>query len=293
MSQRTAQQLGVHPLTGTIGARVSGLDATAIGEAEAALLRAALSERHVLVLDAQRLTDDQHRALATVWGTPEPHPVSAWMGSDEVMAYVANDEENPPLGDSDFHTDYTFNHEIATVAVLQAQEVTSRGGDTIWSDTQAAYDALSPSMQQFLGTLRAHHTLGPRFAEVMRRRYGPEAAERVVERFGSGAEHPVVVAHPVTGRPSLFVNRGYTDEIVGLAPKESAALLGFLFDHLNSPQFHYRHHWHVDDVVVWDEVATVHQGPDDFWPERRVLRRVTVDRLTPAAAFAPAQGSAG
>ena len=252
------------------------------------MLCEALAERHVLVLDLQELTDEQHQALATVWGTPQPHPVSAWMGSDEVMAYVANDEDNPPLGDSDFHTDYTFNDEIATVAVLQAQTVTTRGGDTVWSDTRAAFEALSPSFQEYLGTLRAHHTLGPRFAEVMRRRYGDEVADRVVERFGPGAEHPVVVAHPVTGRPCLFVNPGYTDEIIGLAPKESAALLGFLFDHLNSPQFHYRHHWHVGDVVIWDEVATVHQGPDDFWPERRVLRRVTVGKLAPIAAFSSA-----
>ena len=73
----------------------------------------------------------------------------------------------------------------------------------------------------------------------------------------------------MTGRGALFVNPGYTDAIVGLQPKESDALLGFLFAHLSSPRFHYRHHWNVDDVVIWDEVATVHQGPDDFWPQRR------------------------
>ena len=97
----------------------------------------------MLVLGAHALTDDEHRRLAEVWGEPQPHPVSAWMGSDEVVAYVTNDADNPPIGDSDFHTDYTFNHEIAAVAVLQAQEVTSDGGDTIWADTHAAYDALS------------------------------------------------------------------------------------------------------------------------------------------------------
>jgi taurine dioxygenase len=279
----------VTPLTGTIGARVDGLDARRLDEATSALLRDALAEHHVLVLGAQVLDDDAHRALAAVWGEPQPHPVAAWLGSREVVAYVTNDADNPPIGDSDFHTDYTFNHEIAAVAVLQAQEVTTHGGDTIWADAHAAYETLSDSLRTYLGTLSAHHDLGPRFAEVMRRRYGPDVAERVVERFGPGAVHPVVVRHPSTGRPALFVNPGYTTAIVGLEPKESAALLGFLFEHLASPRFHYRHHWNVDDVVIWDEVATVHQGPDDFWPQRRVLRRITAGLVVPSPATAAAE----
>lgn len=274
----------VTPLTGTIGARISGLDASRLDEASKTALRDALARHHVIVLGPQALTDDDHRALASVWGAPQPHPVSAWMGSHDVLAYVTNDADNPPIGDSDFHTDYTFNHEIAAVAVLQAHEVTTRGGDTVWADTHAAYDTLSESLRTYLGTLSAHHDLGPRFAEVMRRRYGDEPAQRVVDRFGSGAIHPVVVRHPETGRAALFVNPGYTTAIVGLEPKESAALLGFLFAHLASPRFQYRHHWNVDDVVIWDEVATVHQGPDDFWPERRVLRRVTAGLVVPSPA---------
>jgi taurine dioxygenase len=274
----------VVPLTGTIGARLENFDAARLDDVARAALRAALERHHVIVLGRQSLTDDEHQALASVWGDPQPHPVSAYMGRSDVIAYVTNDADNPPIGDSDFHTDYTFNHEIAAVAVLQAQEVTTTGGDTIWADTHAAYDALSESLRAYLATLSAHHELGPRFAEVTRRRFGAEVADRVVERFGSGAIHPVVVRHPVTGREALFVNPGYTTAIVGLEPKESAALLSFLFEHLASPRFHYRHHWSVGDVVIWDEVATVHQGPDDFWPERRVLRRITAGLVVPCPA---------
>jgi taurine dioxygenase len=279
----------VRPLTGTIGARVEGVDIGALDEEGAASLRAALDQHHVLVLGAQPLDDDQQRRLAEAFGTPHVHPVAAWMGSSDVVAYVTNDADNPPQGDSDFHTDYTFHPEIAAVAVLQAREVTSRGGDTVWSDTHAAYDALSPALREWLGGLRAHHRMDPRFAEVMRQRHGDELADRVEAAFG-GTVHPMVVSHPRTGRPALFVNPGYTDRVIGLEPKESDALLGFLFEHLGQPRFHYRHHWAVDDVVVWDEVATVHQGPDDFWPERRVLRRVCAGVVVPEPALAVATG---
>ncbi len=272
----------VTPITGTIGARVEGLDLTRIDDRAADVLRMALRDHHLLVMDRSPMTDDEHRMLASVFGSPTLHPVAAWMGSTEEVAYVTNDADNPPIGDSDFHTDYTFNDEIAAVAVLQAQVVTSRGGDTIWADSHAALDALSPSLRGYLETLEAHHTLGPRFAEVMRRRYDDDTAIGVIEQFG-GSAHPVVVRHPETGRPALFVNPGYTDHVVGLNPKESDALLGLLFEHLATPRFLYRHHWQVDDIVIWDEVATVHQGPDDFFPERRVLRRICSGQVVPRA----------
>lgn len=272
----------LHPVTGTIGVRLEGFDARSIDEGAAAVLRGALDDHHVVVLPAQSISDDEHRRLAEVFGAPHVHPVAQWMGSTDVIAYVTNDADNPPLGDSDFHTDYTFHHEIAAVAVLQAQAVTERGGDTVWSDMHAAHDALSPALRDWLGTLSAHHRMAPRFGEVMRQRYGDELGESVMVEFG-GSVHPVVVRHPRTGRPALFVNPGYTDRIVGLEPKESDALLRFLFDHLTQPRFHYRHHWAVDDIVIWDEVATVHQGPDDFWPERRVLRRVCAGVTVPRA----------
>jgi taurine dioxygenase len=93
--------------------------------------------------------------------------------------------------------------------------------------------------------------------------------------------HPVVGAHPITGEPLLFVNEGYTTRIVELSPRESRKILELLFDHLNDPAFHYRHKWRRGDVVFWDEHATVHMGPHDFYPAHRRLTRVTAGRSAP------------
>ena len=96
----------------------------------------------------------------------------------------------------------------------------------------------------------------------MQARFNEEEAVRV---------HPVVVRHPITGRKSLFVSPAYTVEIEGLSSRESAMLLEFLFREAARPDFVYRHHWEMGDLVIWDELPTMHQGPDTFSSERQLV----------------------
>jgi taurine dioxygenase len=155
------------------------------------------------------------------------------------------------------------------------------GGDTLWASTIAAYESLSPSMQRWLAELRAVHWHGPHFARNFGiTKQGPDAVARFEAAFPP-VEHPVVITHPETGRHALFVNPSYTVRLAGLAPGESDALLGFLFRHLTQPQFHLRHHWTQDDLVLWDERTTLHLAPTDFLPHRRRLIRVAVGSEAP------------
>ena len=136
----------------------------------------------------------------------------------------------------------------------------------MWSSAAAAYDALSPRMQEFLDGLTARHDAGERFWFEMRRTLGPGAEPSSAREHFQGNSHPVVCAHPVTGRRLLFVNPGYTVAINELSTRESDGLLRMLFDHLNNPAFHFRHRWQDSDVVIWDEHLTAHMGPFDFAP---------------------------
>jgi taurine dioxygenase len=273
-----------HRLTSSIGAVVDDVQLARIADADARAIRAALAEHGVLVFPNQALDREQQVEATARFGAVHGHPVPEFLfGAADPVAVVENDADKLPQEDQQFHVDYSFSTEIPDLAVLHAEVIPPNGGDTMWSNAGAAYDALSPRMQEFLHGLTARHDAGDRFWWEMRRTLGEESSERAREHF-QGNSHPVVCAHPVTGRKVLFVNPGYTVAVNELTASESAGLLRILFDHLNNPAFHYRHRWSDSDVVVWDEHLTAHMGPFDFAPHHRRLARVTAGSTAPVAA---------
>lgn len=269
--------------TSTIGAEIHGVELAQVTDDELLALQWALLEHKVIFFRDQTLDDEAHRAFAARWGEPVAHPVQALFGLEQAVGVVFNDADHPP-GDGDgWHTDHSWADYVPDVAILRAVEVPAVGGDTLWSDVGAAHDALSAPLQRMLADLTARHDPGPRFALEMRVRMGDEMADRVIEAF-PGEDHPVVAAHPITGRPCIFVNPGYTRSINGLTAAESDALLSMLFAHVGRADFVARWRWEPGSVAIWDEHATLHRGPNDFAPATRELRRFTVGRHTPTRA---------
>jgi taurine dioxygenase len=272
------------PLTSSIGAVVADVQLRDLGDADARAIRSALGEHGVLVFPGQDLTREQQVEATARFGAVHGHPVPEFLfGAADPVAVVENDADKLPQEDQQFHVDYSFSTEIPDLAVLHAEVLPPNGGDTMWANAGAAYDALSPRMRDFLDGLTARHDAGDKFWWEMRRTLGEEPSEKAREHF-QGNSHPVVCAHPVTGRRLLFVNPGYTVEINELTRSESTGLLRMLFDHLNNPAFHYRHRWSDSDVVIWDEHLTAHMGPFDFAPHRRRLARVTAGSTSPVGA---------
>ena len=150
------------------------------------------------------------------------------------------------------------------------------GGDTIFADLGAAYDALSAPVKTLLSGLSARHD----FAKSFRRDEfaTPEYAAKWdrTRQTHPPVLHPVVRTHPETGEKGLFVNEGFTLAIEGLAADESRALLDFLFLHSRKPEFTYRHHWRGGDVLFWDNRITQHYAVADYWPRRRRMHRATI-----------------
>jgi taurine dioxygenase len=290
-----AADIRVTPLTSTIGARVEGIALTeALASDALSTLRSALLEHQVLVFPGQSLSAEQQHRFAASFDRPEPHPVTRYLGGSDTIVEIDNELIAPPdptapphldhlAAHGAWHTDYTFHRETPTFATLRAELVPPVGGDTLWTSTLAAYDALSPTLQGWLAELRGVHWHGPHFA----RNFGLEAmgseAVRHFEAAFPPVEHPVVITHPETGRKALFVNPSYTVRLAGLEAAESDALLRFLFQHVTHARFQLRHHWSPDDLVIWDERTTLHLAPTDYLPHRRRLVRVAVGSQAPQA----------
>jgi taurine dioxygenase len=280
-------------LSSVLGARIEGLSlADPLAPETVAALRAAALEHLVLVFPNQDVGAEAQHRFASAFGQPEPHPVARYLGRKDTIVPIDNtliappDPEAPPHLDhlaahGAWHTDYTFHREIPTFATLRAETVPPVGGDTLWVNTVAAWEALSDRMQGWLEGMRALHWHGPHFAPNFGiEEMGPEAVARFEKAFPP-VEHPVVLSHPETGRRTLLVNPSYTVRLVGLEPAESEALLDFLFRHVTGSSFQLRHHWHPRDLVLWDERSTLHLAPTDFGTHPRRLVRVAVGSEAP------------
>jgi len=251
------------PLAGLLGAEVRGLERGCVDDRVAARLRKALTDHLVLVLPGWAPSVAGLRDLGALFGELDTHPYLT-PADPEIPEVISLDSLYTVKADL-WHTDATFLARPPAVALLHMLDCPPAGGDTMFINSEAVYDSLSPALQNFLGTLTCIHDDG-----------------------GQGdrsAEHPVVRAHPDTGRPSLFVHKQFSRRIPQLARPESQMLLGHLFRWQEQIRFSCRWRWSPGDVVLWDERNTLHAMVDDT-EGRRELMRATVLGDEPTA-FAP------
>jgi taurine dioxygenase len=269
--------LSITTLTPTIGAVVEGIKISeSLSEPELADIKSALADHHVLFFRDQQITPLEQRNFAALFGKLHVHPI--YPRHAEAAEIIVLDTAVTDLTDNAiWHTDVTFVKEPPMGGVLAARMLPPRGGDTLWSSTIAAYEALSAPYRQFLRGLTALHDIAQSFPPE---RFGstPEAEERLAQakRNNPPVSHPVVRTHPVSGRQGLFVNSGFTTRINELSPAESRSVLDFLFAHSVKPEFVVRWKWHEGDVAFWDNRLTQHYAADDYRPARRVMHRATV-----------------
>jgi taurine dioxygenase len=267
--------IALERIANALGAVVSGVDLREhLDDVVVEFIADALVEHQVLFFRDQDLDDEQQRAFASRFGTLGVFPVARLMGSTRDMSYIEDTVDNPPDADG-WHTDITWIAEPPKIAILNARVIPEYGGDTLWASLFAAYDALSPAMQELCCGLRVRHRTGDEFLERVSR--GREEIVEVIMREYPPVEHPLVRTHPVSGRRALFVAGGFMDQIVGMHRDESDMLLGFLSRHIENPNFQVRWHWREHDVAMWDEASTNHRALSDHYPQHRMMRRCTID----------------
>jgi alpha-ketoglutarate-dependent taurine dioxygenase len=282
-------EIDVKPAGASLGAEIGvdlrDLDATTFVEIEAAF-----HEHAVLIFRDQHLTREEEVAFALRFGVLETfssegsYSAVKYLDGAPVVVDIANvdangipitDRRHPTMqqlaGNWGWHADSSFRPPGSKASVLAAVEVPTEGGETEFADMRAAYDALSSDDQERLGQLHAWHSISYSQAVIGASDVAPASDPTTM----SGAWHPVVQRHPVTGRPALCIGR-HACQIFGMDVGEAQSLLRDLLAEACRPPRVLTHRWMVGDVVIWDNRCALHRGKPWDLSERRVMRHVRI-----------------
>ena len=279
--------ISVERLSEAAGARISGVDLRGgLDDVVMKDIHRAWLDNFVIVIPGQNLSGDDQIAF-TEWFGPrqEVRTVKVVDEGPQNFMYVANKKVDGmdgvlPDGEMQFHSDQCYYETPSRATILFAIEIPSEGGNTKFANAYQAYDSLDSATKERLIGLKALNVYDyDANATVKTNESSPDAP-----RYA----HPVVIRHPETGREVLYVNRLMTDHIVGIDRAESDALLEGLFQVLEDPAHSYEHVWTPGDLVMWDNLCTLHARTWFDPSMSRVLRRTTVAGQPPEAAFADA-----
>jgi taurine dioxygenase len=290
----------VVPSGESLGARIEGLNlARPLAPEELDEVVQALGKYGVLRFPRQKLTGRELRDFSAQLGDLEVNVGSAGYqepGVPEVMILSNIVENGRPIGLADagqgWHTDMSYNRMIAFANVLYGIKIPRRNGKTLgatqFANTQAAYADLPADVKRTLAGKTVLHDF-EKFWEMMRREKGSTrpALTDAQRRAKPPVSHPVFLRHPLTGNMVLYANPGYAVRINEMSPAESERTLQFLFEHQVQPQYRYQHNWSVGDVLMWDNIGTIHNAVADYLPhEHRLIKRcqVMADKVFGAAA---------
>lgn len=257
------------PLSPAIGAELLGVDLRAFDDALISDIRAALLTYKVVFFRDQTLTAAQHIDFASQFGELEVHPVTPKDQPDPQVLRIAHGPDS--RGAENFwHSDVTWRAEPSLGSILRAIELPAVGGDTLFANMELAYERLDSETKEQIQTLVAVHDI----ARVFAKRLGKEAEE--LHAKYPPMEHPLVRTHPETGKRSIYVNTAFTSHIKGMEPEESAILLDRLYKMAWNPEVQCRFRWDKGSLAFWDNRSSQHFAASDYFPQVRVMERVTI-----------------
>jgi taurine dioxygenase len=288
----SANGIEVRPLSGAMGAEVSGVDLTRPLDNETAeAIHQAFLDHIAIFIPVKDLPAERMEAFVARFGEPMAHPyLKPVPGSAFVHELRKTPEEEINFGNV-WHQDFTNLERPSLANALYSRVVPSHGGDTLFTNMYAAFEGLSPGMQALIEGLKAVHG----FSEVYKRDIRAQEARKDVTKRDEGHAkytseaiektfaHPVVRTHPETGRKALYVNPGFTLRFENMTEAESTPLLDFLYRHAIRPEYTYRHSWRADVLGIWDNRASMHYAINDYTGQLRVMHRMVVLESEPPA----------
>jgi taurine dioxygenase len=278
-----ADQLTIHRIRDGFGAELPGIAVVDLDDAGVHAVQRAVVEHGIVFLRDQHLSDTEHLAFAGRFGSLSVYPVLRLAGEDRPLEFIEDGPDDPPKADR-WHSDITWLPAPPKFAFLSMLTVPATGGDTMWADTQGALERLSPAFRHLLRGLGVRHRVEPESFDRFEQRFGSDVGRRFRDEYGAGVVHPLVRRNPDSGRDALFLGGYWMDAIVGMHPSESDLLLAYLMERATDPEQTVRWQWRVGDLAIWDERRTLHLALGDHFPQRRKVRRCTVDGEVPGPA---------
>ena len=252
-------------ISGALGADIDGPDLTQLDDATFGAIKTAMDKFGVIRFRNQSLDRFQLSALGRRFGLPFLHPLvdNGYDDCPDVLELLRLPEDKTMFGGESWHADITWLKPAGYTSILHGLEIPPVGGDTAFGSTVAAFETLSPTLQDILRGLEANHSY-----------FWYEHREDPDYR----AVHPVVRKNPETGAEGLYVTRMFTNRFVGMSEAESAGLLAYLFDHQEKTEFTCRFQWQEGDVLIWDNRFTLHYPINDFsGHHRRMIRTSSLE----------------
>jgi taurine dioxygenase len=281
--------MDIKPTGEALGARIFGVDLSKpVSDDDFKTILRALGEHGVIVFPRQTIETEDLARFGKMFGDLEINVANLYHEPNhpEVMILSNMKKDGKPIGLGDagqgWHTDMSYSKDIALANVLYAMKVPMRDGrplgDTQFRNMHAAYDHLPDDIKKRVEGRTATHDF-IKFWDMMRAKpastRGPLTPEQ--RRQKPPVSQPIVQTHPITGRKILYCNPGYAMFVDGMDKVESDELLDTLFKHQEKPEFFYAHKWTEGDVLMWDNIGTVHNAIPDYSPdEPRYMRRIQV-----------------
>ena len=280
----------VTPLGKYLGAEVNGIDiCTPLAPDDIATIEQAFLDCQVLRFRGQQLTVPELAAFSAHFGDLQPHVQRKFQHPEDpnvVEMRNYDDDGNFDLAAASrgsmerlrdgWHSDLSYDSVPAKATLLHALKIPDRGGNTVFTSTHAAYDSLPDAMKKRLSGLRAEFSYGGN----TRNKFTNLAANSLdkASRESTTVIHPVVCAHPLTGRPAIYVNPLITVRILEMGEAESDALLDELYDWIDRPEFQWEHEWRLGDTLMWENRGgSMHCGRIDYpRDQHRHMIRTTV-----------------
>jgi taurine dioxygenase len=266
----------ITPLSPAIGAEISNIDLSGpIGGNVAGQIRQALLDHGAIFFRDQNLSPDQQLAFAGRFGEPVEYPFVQGLPDHPLITPILKRTDEDRNFGGIWHSDTAYMSEPPMGTVLHAIELPDVGGDTMFANMYAAFDALSDGMKAMLEPLRAVNSAANKPVSDTRKDRIAEGGTGVAAE-NMQAVHPVIRSHPETGRKSLFVNVAHTVRFENMTEAESAPLLKYLFDHQIREEFTCRFRWSPGAVAFWDNRCTQHYPINDYHGHQRLLHRITL-----------------